>query len=493
MDHFPFFQIPETRILCVQGEIIQVSLNYLNAESEDLCGVYQTSPELQRQVQLSVLAALRSNFSRGVIQGNGFALRQVRKPWTLSEKYHFYKDRAQLLVSSYKYSFYLDFTDEARLAEMSGSLITVSEIITHSRDSPYVFDNKCKGPAVDAPEIASEPFQGVPPSRRPQLQFPISSDSRTRETPLWDTTQMGIQSSIAAQEASLSSRRTSRAASPVPFDLQSRASDTHSQTSNFTIARYLDKVRLTSPTTPNFMPHPNSFSASGNGLRSRRSTLSRTSPAPDIMTRHSITEQTIPTKRKASTAEENDQPSWLKMTLQKQRDFFLRFQSKKSVKDKVALYNTLSETDSKSPPTLASESSGKNVKRLTTAGLRPSSASDRNSPIEDDSSESRSYSKPTTTATTTSSSAENQRKPSADQENLDPAVSAKNAPRKTSPPAKETPYTSNGSNRPSLHRRASISSQRSFQSTHSRTSISLNPLDMIHRILNSNEGNQRGI
>ncbi|KAJ1653239.1 hypothetical protein IWQ61_006599 [Dispira simplex] len=474
MDYFPFFQIPETRILCVQGEIIQISLNYQNAESEDFCGVYQTSPELQRQVQ-----------------GNGFALRQVRKPWALSEKYHFYKDRTRLLVSSHKYSFYLDFTDEARLAEMNGSLITVSEVVTHTRDYSYIFVDKHKGPAIDAPKVIPEPLKGVPPSRQPQLQFPILSDSQARETPLSDTTQMGIQASIAAQETSLDRRWTSRAASPVPFDLQSRASDTLSQTSNFTVTRYLDKVRLTSPTTPNFMPHPSNLSVVGDGVRSRRSTLSRPSPIPDFLCRHSTTEQTIPSKRKASTAEEKDQSSWLKMTLQKQRDFFSRFQSKKSVKDKVALYNTLSKIDSKLPSTSpsTSESNGKDVGRLIT-GLRPPRASNRNSSVTDENPMPRSRS---TMATTTMSSAVNQPEPNANQENLDPSVSSKCALRKPSSPAEQPPPTSNLTDRPSLNRRASILSQRSFHSTHSRTSISLNPLDMIHRILNSSEGNQRGI
>ncbi|RKP38830.1 hypothetical protein BJ085DRAFT_38124 [Dimargaris cristalligena] len=110
---FNSFRIPETRLLCVRDEVIQVSLRYFNHHSEEYHTIYEKSAELQEQIQLAVLCALRCGFAKGVIRGNGYSLHHARKPWPLSVKYRFYKNQGVLPASSHKYNFYLEFTDEA--------------------------------------------------------------------------------------------------------------------------------------------------------------------------------------------------------------------------------------------------------------------------------------------------------------------------------------------------------------------------------------------
>ncbi|OMJ28508.1 hypothetical protein AYI69_g2017 [Smittium culicis] len=77
-DNFKLFKIPETRMLKIGDTIVQVSLEFRSDEDEEKKDLYSSDLEMQRDVQLAIIALVNSKYSKGVARGRGFVIHQSK-------------------------------------------------------------------------------------------------------------------------------------------------------------------------------------------------------------------------------------------------------------------------------------------------------------------------------------------------------------------------------------------------------------------------------
>ncbi|OMJ20446.1 hypothetical protein AYI69_g6205 [Smittium culicis] len=111
-ENFKLFKIPETRMLKIGDTIVQVSLEFRSDEDEEKKDLYSSDLEMQRDVQLAIIALVNSKYSKGVARGRGFVIHQNRKNWKLSQKYIFLRNSKPLSGSKYKYRFMIEMVDD---------------------------------------------------------------------------------------------------------------------------------------------------------------------------------------------------------------------------------------------------------------------------------------------------------------------------------------------------------------------------------------------
>ncbi|OMJ22319.1 hypothetical protein AYI70_g2940 [Smittium culicis] len=111
-ENFKLFKIPETRMLKIGDTIVQVSLEFRSDEDEEKKDLYSNDLEMQKDVQLAIIALVNSKYSKGVARGRGFVIHQNRKNWKLSQKYIFLRNSKPLSGSKYKYRFMIEMVDD---------------------------------------------------------------------------------------------------------------------------------------------------------------------------------------------------------------------------------------------------------------------------------------------------------------------------------------------------------------------------------------------
>ncbi|PVU87985.1 hypothetical protein BB560_006412, partial [Smittium megazygosporum] len=139
---FPFFKIPETRLVYLNNLVVQISLEYRSDVDEENHLIYEQNVKLQKDLQLAVVELISSNIPKGMARGCGFALFQSRKKWQLFNKYVFTKDSKPILGSQYKYRFDVELIDDSQNPDWSdGGYIEITETEGDSfRDSGSCFN-----------------------------------------------------------------------------------------------------------------------------------------------------------------------------------------------------------------------------------------------------------------------------------------------------------------------------------------------------------------
>ncbi|KAJ1980154.1 hypothetical protein H4R34_002563 [Dimargaris verticillata] len=425
--HLRPFHIPETRIVFANNEITQVTLSYASYHSESNHTLYENSSELQRLVQLAVLAILRCDYTRGAVRGHGFTLHLVRKLWHLGEKYRFYKDRQLLRASPYKYNFYLELSDGPS-SNIPAQALEISEMA--EMGSP-------PGSAHPALELAQD-LQRDQLITAPSTQLPPTKKLRY-ESPKWLTPaptsrERSATLPLPPMPPSLPTTTAPPAApKPMVTDPPRRSDDdTRSLRSDYSIARRLNQVTLDllqEPSSASANQRPAAVTAPVDSTKNTPSAPTRPEPCTN-------NEEATgnPLKRKAST--ESRRGTWLQSALQRDRSFLSLFRNKRSVKEKVAVINAMADSDM--PP-------GK------------SNAPDTH---------------PNGTASRAST-----------KESSQTATDGTNPARLVATRASKLPLTALDSTNADRARRPSLSSQTSGQSDHTALTQSLDPLGVFKRIL----------
>ncbi|KAJ1972565.1 hypothetical protein H4R35_004604 [Dimargaris xerosporica] len=339
------FLIPETRIVFANNEITQVSLAYASYHSESNHTLYENSPELQRLVQLAVLAILRCDYTRGAVRGHGFTLHLVRKLWHLGEKYRFYKDRRLLRASPYKYNFYLELSDGPP-PNISPQALEISEMV--EMGSP-------PGSAHPALELAQD-LQRDQLRATPSTQLPPAKKLR-HDSPKWLTPVPAPRerSATLPQPPGPPSFTTTTALplapEPMVTDPPRRSDDdTRSLRSDYSIARRLNQVTLDLLQEPGTAPANKRPSAATAPEDSKIGTPSAPTEPQSCDNDEGATGN--PLKRKApgpaAAPTEPRRGTWLQSALQRDRSFLSLFRSKRSVKEKVAIIDAMAGSDA--PP-----------------------------------------------------------------------------------------------------------------------------------------------
>ncbi|PVU89586.1 hypothetical protein BB559_005027 [Furculomyces boomerangus] len=157
---FKLLKIPQTRLLAIGDLVVQISLEYRSDEDEEKKYLYKKNIDMQKDIQLAVVALINSKYPKGVARGKGFVLHQIRKKWKLSNKYIFTCHNNVLQSSKHKYRFLVEFIDDLPENMRYSGSVEIAQV-----DGDMLFDE-------------DEIFVNIPTERLADISEDLHSDDR---------------------------------------------------------------------------------------------------------------------------------------------------------------------------------------------------------------------------------------------------------------------------------------------------------------------------